>query len=198
MSPDRLDREFFARPTEVVAADLVGCGLFRKTDGGLVGGLIVETEAYGGLEDPASHAAMYTRSRAAVMASPPGTAYVYRSYGIHSCFNVVAKPRGGVGAVLLRAVEPVIGMELMRARRGAQSDRDLCRGPGRLCQAFAISVGDSLTNVVARDDLWLTHLRTVPDVARSRRIGITRAVEKPWRFFLADSPYVSSTRVSKA
>lgn len=195
MCPDRLDRAFFDRPTDTVAEALLGCMLYRRTEDGLVGGVVAETEAYGGLDDPASHAAMYTRSRASVMSSQPGTAYVYRSYGIHHCFNVVAKPEGGVGAVLLRAVEPTTGIDLMRSRRGTSADRDLCRGPGRLCQAFAISVADTLTDVVGRDDLWLERASVVPSVARSPRIGITREVERPWRFFVVGSPFVSKSRL---
>ena len=195
MCRDRLTRSFFARPTEIVAEALLGCELYRRTVEGLVGGVIVETEAYGGLDDPASHAAMYTRSRASVMASRPGTAYVYRSYGVHHCFNVVAKPEGSVGAVLVRAVEPTTGIDLMRSRRSTSSDRDLCRGPGRLCQAFAIELPDTLTDVVARDDLWLEAAKSEPFVSRSPRVGITRAVERPWRFFVPGSPFVSKGRV---
>lgn len=197
MTPDadRLDRAFFARPTEVVAEALVGCRLFRETADGLVAGRIIETEAYGGPTDPASHAAMYPRSREAVMASAPGTVYVYRSYGIHACMNVVAKEEGAVGAVLLRAVEPTMGLDLMRHRRRGCSDRDLSRGPGRLAQAFAIGLADDGSDVVARDDLWIDATRSNVVVARSQRVGITRAVEREWRFTEAGSPFVSGRRV---
>lgn len=198
MSRERLDRAFFARPTEVVAQALVGCGLYRRTDEGLVGGTIVETEAYGGPEDPASHAALYPRSRAAVMASRPGTLYVYRSYGIHNCLNVVSKPIGAIGAVLIRAIEPTVGIELLRARRGPRPDRDLCRGPGRVCQAFAIDLCDALTDIVDRDDLWLEPRAASPSLRRSPRVGITRAVAVEWRFFAGDSPFVSGDRMVAA
>ena len=196
MTPDRLDRAFFARPTALVAEELIGCGLYRRSSDGLVGGVIVETEAYGGPEDPASHAALYPRARATIMGSEPGTAYVYRSYGIHSCFNVVAKVAGGVGAVLIRAVEPTIGVELMRLRRGAKADTDLCRGPGRLCEAFAITSADAYTDVVVSDDVQFLSKDTLPVVSRSSRVGITRAVEAPWRFFVEGSRFVSSARVT--
>lgn len=194
MTPERLDRAFFARPTEVVAEDLVGCRLSRRTTDGLVGGVIVETEAYGGPEDAASHAALYPRSRATIMGSQPGTAYVYRSYGIHSCFNVVAKREGGVGAVLIRAVEPTLGMELMRVRRGTRADVDLCRGPGRLCQAFAITTADAYEDVVVSDNLWFGPRDTLLAVSRSSRVGITRGVDALWRFFVDGSRFVSAAR----
>ena len=198
MGPDasRLDRVFFARPTEVVAEALVGCWLVRETQEGLVAGRIVETEAYGGPADPASHAAMYPRSREAVMASAAGTVYVYRSYGVHACLNVVAKVDGAVGAVLIRAVQPCGGIALMRRRRGDVPDRDLCRGPGRLTQAFAITIVDSMTDVVARDDLWLEPAEGNAVVVRSPRVGITRAVDREWRFTEAASPFVSGRRVT--
>ena len=196
MTPDRLDRDFFARPAEHVAEELVGCRLYRETADGLVAGVVVETEAYGGLEDAASHAALYTRARASIMGSQPGTVYVYRSYGIHDCFNVVANVAGGLGAVLVRAVEPTLGVELMRLRRGPRADADLCRGPGRLCQAFAITTADAYTDVVASDDLWLGARDAPPVVSRSGRVGITRAVAAPLRFFVDGSPFVSATRVT--
>ena len=196
MSVERLDRAFFARPTEVVAEALVGCRLLRRTTDGLVGGVVVETEAYGGPEDLASHAALYPRSRATIMGSEPGTVYVYRSYGIHSCFNVIAKVGGGVGAVLIRAVEPTAGAELMRLRRGARADTDLCRGPGRLCQAFAITTTEANMDVVVSDDLWFGAPEAPRVVLRSTRIGITRAVDVPWRFFVEGSRFVSATQAT--
>lgn len=178
----------------MVAEELIGCGLYRRSGDGLVGGVIVETEAYGGPEDPASHAALYPRARAAIMGREPGTAYVYRSYGIHDCFNVVAKPVGEVGAVLVRAVEPTIGLDVMRRRRGGRTEVDLCRGPGRLCQAFGITKEDDDTDVVVSDDLWLGHRDVLPVVCRSSRVGITRAVDVPWRFFVDRSRFVSAAR----
>lgn len=196
MTPERLDRSFFTRPTEQVAEELVGCALFRRTADGLVGGVVVETEAYGGPEDLASHAAIYPRSRATIMGSQPGTAYVYRSYGVHSCFNVVSKLVDGVGAVLIRALEPTTGLDLMRLRRGGRAETDLCRGPGRLCQAFAITTSDAYTDVVASDDLWFEPRGAPPIVSRSTRVGITRAVSTPWRFFVDGSRFVSSGRTT--
>lgn len=196
MTPERLDRAFFTRPTDQVAEELVGCALFRRTADGLVGGVVVETEAYGGPEDLASHAAIYPRSRATIMGSQPGTAYVYRSYGVHSCFNVVSKLVDGVGAVLIRALEPTTGLDLMRFRRGERAETDLCRGPGRLCQAFAITTSDAYTDVVASDDLWFEPRGAPPIVSRSTRVGITRAVSTPWRFFVDGSRFVSAGRTT--
>ncbi len=194
--PERLDRAFFTRPTEQVAEELVGCALFRWTADGLVGGVVVETEAYGGPEDLASHAAIYPRSRTTIMGSQPGTAYVYRSYGIHHCFNVVSKLVDGIGAVLIRAVEPSIGMDLMCLRRGAKTEADLCRGPGCLCQAFAITTADAYKDVVASGDLWFEPRAATPVVSRSTRVGITRAVDTPWRFFVDGSRFVSASRTT--
>ncbi len=198
MGTDRLGRAFFIRPTEVVAEELIGCSVFRRTDDGLVGGVIVETEAYGGAEDAASHAAIYPRSRASVMASAPGTVYVYRSYGIHCCLNIVSKPLDSVGAVLLRAVEPTTGLELMRARRPGRADRDLCRGPGRVCRALGITLADAMIDVVAHGDLWIEPSEKTLCVSATPRVGITRAVDVPWRFAAAGSPFVSAMRTVPA
>lgn len=175
---------------------MVGCALFRRTADGLVGGVVVETEAYGGPEDLASHAAIYPRSRATIMGSQAGTAYVYRSYGVHSCFNVVANLAGGVGAVLIRAVEPTVGVGLMQLRRGDRAGADLCRGPGRLCLAFAITLADAYTDVVVSDDLWFGPRDVLLVVSRSTRVGISRAVGTPWRFFVHGSRFVSADRIT--
>jgi len=154
-----------------------------------VGGPIVEVEAYRE-DDPASHSFGGPRGRNVVMFGLPGVAYVYRSYGIHWCLNVVCEAEGRGAAVLIRALEPTHGLELMRERRGLTDDRRLCSGPGRLTQALGVT-GD-------HDGLALDTppFRLLPpvlplDVVRDERIGISKAVEQPWRFLAADSPYVS-------
>ncbi len=154
-----------------------------------VGGPIVEVEAYRE-DDPASHSFGGPRGRNVVMFGPPGVAYVYRSYGIHWCLNVVCEAEGRGAAVLIRALEPTHGLELMRERRGVTDDRRLCSGPGRLTQALGVT-GDY--NGRALDKLPFQLLPPVlpPDVARDERIGISKAVEQPWRFLAADSHYLS-------
>jgi DNA-3-methyladenine glycosylase len=180
-----LDAAFFARPVTEVAERLIGCGL---TFAG-VGGRIVEAEAYH-RTDPASHSFRGETRRNATMFGPVGHAYVYRSYGVHWCLNFVAGEEPG-SAVLIRALEPVFGVEAMMARRGLGNARLLCSGPGRLTQAMGIT-GEH--NGLRLDRL--PFLLTPPDdggvaVLAGRRIGLTRAVEVPWRFGLAGSHYLS-------
>lgn len=192
---DRLDREFFTRATEVVARDLVGCTLVRTLFGETVSGRIVETEAYGDETDLASHAAVYRRSRAEIMRAEPGSVYVYRSYGVHFCFNIVAHPLGGAGAVLIRAVRPVQGIELMAERRGVPADKFLANGPGRLAQAFAFSLQDNKENLVVSNDIIVLAPEEPTEVETSARIGITRDVHRLWRYFVPHSPYLSRPAV---
>lgn len=158
-----------------------------------VGGRIVEVEAYEET-DPASHSFGGPRGRNVVMFGPPGHLYVYRSYGIHWCTNVVCGPEGHGAAVLLRALEPTHGLEVMRERRGTTDDRLLCSGPGRLTQALSITGADNGA------DLRLAPFELLPPsgpapVARTPRIGITKAVEKEWRYVEAGSPAVSRKAV---
>ena len=183
----RLDAAFFARPVAEVAPGLVGCTLV--VDG--VGGTIVETERYQE-DDPASHSFRGPRGRARVMFGPPGTLYVYRSYGLHWCVNLVCEPEGRGAAVLLRALAPEIGVEAMRARRGGLADRLLCAGPGRLSSALGIDGTLDGAPAVGRDARVALHARTEPvEVACGPRIGISTATERPWRFALASSPFLS-------
>ena len=172
-----------------VARDLVGCRLFF--DG--VGGTIVETESYE-RDDPACHAYVGLTDRTEVLFGPPGLAYVYLSYGIHSLLNFVAEPEGEAAAVLIRALEPTAGLEAMRARRGERPDVELCSGPGKLTEALGIGLernGDDLS----RDPfLLLPPEDPRPAVVTGPRIGITKAVDRPWRFCAAGSAFVSRPR----
>ncbi len=183
---DPLGAGFFCRPVAEVARDLIGVTLLR--DG--VGGLVVETEAYDRL-DPASHSFAGRTRRNAAMFGPPGHAYVYRSYGIHWCLNLVCGLEPG-SAVLIRALEPRLGIPLMRERRNGAVLRDLCRGPGRLCQALAVT--DALDGQpLDGSPFRLARSRGVQAVIAGPRIGITRGVETPWRFALEGSAFVSRT-----
>lgn len=185
-----LGTDFFDRSVHTVARELIGCRLFH--DG--VGGTIVETESYE-RDDPACHAYVGLTARTEVLFGPPGRAYVYLSYGIHSLLNAVAEPEGEAAAVLIRALEPTVGLEEMRARRGARPDLDLCSGPGKLTEALGVGLdanGADLSRdpflLLPPEDGWRGEIVTGP------RVGITKAVERPWRFSLAGSPYVSRPR----
>jgi DNA-3-methyladenine glycosylase len=175
---------FFADPAAVVARKLIGATLL--VDG--VGGVIVETEAYDS-DDPASHSFGGETPRNASMFGPAGRAYVYRSYGIHWCLNFVCGERAG-SAVLIRALAPAVGLDVMRERRRLADVRLLCAGPGRLCEALAITrAHDGLP--LDRAPFALAPAASAPDVVVGPRIGIARGVETPWRFGLAGSPFLS-------
>ena len=181
----KLGGQFFARSVHDVAPDLIGCILL--VDG--VGGPIVEAEAYD-QEDPASHGFRGETARNRSMFGPPGHAYVYRSYGIHWCLNLVCEQEGAAAAVLLRALEPRHGVEDMRSRRGFDEPRLLCSGPGRLCQALAVT-GEHDGLPLDRPPFELRAREEEPEVVAGPRIGITRAADLPWRYGLAGSPYLS-------
>jgi DNA-3-methyladenine glycosylase len=181
----RLDRDFFARSVHAVAPDLIGVTLL--VDG--VGGPIVEVEAYDH-EDPAAHGYGGRTARNASMFGPPGHAYVYRSYGIHWCLNFVCEREGSASAVLIRALEPRAGLETMRERRGLDDERLLCAGPGRLCEALGVTrEHDGLP--LDRPPFELLPREGEPQIAVGPRIGITKAVEQPWRYGLASSRFLS-------
>ena len=180
-----LDREFFARSVHEVAPDLIGCTLL--VDG--VGGPIVEVEAYDH-EDPASHGFRGETARNRSMFGPPGHAYVYRSYGIHWCLNLVCEEKGVAAAVLLRGLEPTHGVEEMRARRGLDEPRLLCSGPGRLCQALVVT-GEHDGLPLDRPPFELRAREEEPELVTGPRVGITQAADLPWRYGLAGSPFLS-------
>jgi DNA-3-methyladenine glycosylase len=194
----RLPREFFARPATEVAPDLLGCVLWYQSAAGLVAVRLVEVEAYEGAADPASHAFRGQTARNAVMFGPPGHLYVYFTYGMHFCANLVCLPSL---AVLLRAGEVVAGAGLAARRRfDPARERDLARGPARLCQALAIDRGlDGADACAPRSPLGIgprlaqgaagpVHVMTGP------RVGISQAADRPWRYWLADDPHVSAYR----
>ena len=184
---------FFRRPTEVVAAELVGMVVVSSVGGELTEGRIVETEAYLGYDDPASHGYLHRRNRRnGALFGPPGSWYVYLSYGMHWCANLVCQRAGLASAVLLRALEPLAGLQIMRQRRGGVADRELCSGPGKLSQALGITRdldGSRMLGagvVVRRPDSMVGIA-----IAATPRIGITKAANWPLRFCLAGSPWTS-------
>jgi DNA-3-methyladenine glycosylase len=180
-----IGREFFARSVHEVAPDLIGALLL--VDG--VGGRIVEVEAYD-QEDPASHGFRGRTVRNASMFGPPGHAYVYRSYGIHWCLNLVCAEEGNPEAVLVRALEPTAGVETMQRRRGVTSLHALCSGPGKLCQALGVTVEhDGLA--LDRPPFRLAAREHAPRIATGPRIGITQATELSWRYGLEGSTFLS-------
>jgi DNA-3-methyladenine glycosylase len=188
----RLGADFFDRDVHDVARELIGCTLLYEG----VGGVIVEVEAYE-REDPASHSFVGVTERTKVMFGPPGHAYVYLSYGIHSLLNFVCEPEDEAAAVLIRALEPTTELEAMRARRGkARTDLDLCSGPGKLTEAIGVTLAQNGSRLDRDPFLLLPPQGTPPEVVTSPRIGITKAVEKPWRYSAAGSRYVSRPRPS--
>jgi DNA-3-methyladenine glycosylase len=184
----RLGRDFYARSVHEVARDLVGCVVRH----GETAGRVVETESYH-MEEPACHAYAGVTSRTRTLFGPPGHAYVYFSYGIHSLLNAVAEEEGVGAAVLIRALEPVDGLETMRGRRGVARDEELCNGPGKLTQALGIGLS---LNGTSLEDGPIEVLRRepgerAPRVVIGERIGISKAADLPWRFCDADSRHVS-------
>lgn len=187
--PARLQRDFFDRSVHEVARDLVGCTLLYEG----CGGTIVETESYEA-DDPACHAYVGLTERTRVLFGTPGYAYVYLSYGIHSLLNAVAEPEGEAAAVLIRALEPTQGIELMRERRGNKADIELCSGPGKLTEALGIDLSDNEADLCREPFLLTPPQGKPPQIVTGPRIGITKAVERPWRFCAAGSRFVSRPR----
>jgi DNA-3-methyladenine glycosylase len=184
----RLAKDFYARSVHEVARELIGCVVRH----GETAGRIVETESYH-MEEPACHAFAGVTERTRTLYGEPGRAYVYFSYGVHSLLNAVAEEEGVGAAVLIRALEPVDGVELMRQRRGLERVEDLCSGPGKLTQALGIGLSLNGTSLVDGPIELLTREpgSRAPRVVAGERIGITKAIELPWRFCDADSPHVS-------
>jgi DNA-3-methyladenine glycosylase len=193
---DPLPADFYARPVLDVARDLIGCTVEHQGSSGV----IVETEAYHDSE-PACHAFVGLTPRTRTLFGPPGRAYVYRSYGIHALLNAVCEPEGVGAAVLIRALEPLTGIAAMSARRGmnggsAAREHELCSGPGKLTQALGVSLADNDSSLQSgpirvgpRREEWLA-----PQIVPGSRIGISRAVELPWRFCAAGNAHVSRPR----
>ncbi|MFL5898640.1 MAG: DNA-3-methyladenine glycosylase [Solirubrobacterales bacterium] len=181
--------DFFNRSVHAVARDLIGCTLLYEG----CGGVIVETESYEA-DDPACHAYVGLTERTRVLFGPPGYAYVYLSYGIHSLLNAVAEPEGEAAAVLIRALEPTHGIEEMRGRRGGKPDLELCNGPGKLTEALGIDLSDNEADLSQEPFSFTAPEGAPPPVIAGPRIGITKAVDRPWRFSAANNPYVSRPR----
>ncbi|MFL6799255.1 MAG: DNA-3-methyladenine glycosylase [Xanthobacteraceae bacterium] len=181
----QLRASFFARSVHAVAPDLIGATLLVSG----VGGIIVEVEAYH-QSDPAAHSFRGPTERNAVMFGPPGYAYVYRSYGIHWCLNFVCEPAGAASAVLVRALAPTHRIATMRRRRGGAENRLLCAGPGRLCQALSITHAHNGLPLTRPPFQLLARSETV-EIAVGARIGISQAVDRPWRYGLKGSPFLS-------
>jgi len=177
---------FFARSVHRVAPELIGATLL--VDG--VGGIIVEVEAYHHT-DPAAHSFGGMTDRNAVMFGPPGYAYVYRSYGIHWCLNFVCEPMGSASAVLIRALEPIEGLAAMRRRRGLKEERLLCAGPGRLAQALGITRGRHNEMPLDKAPFQIIARGNKPEIVAGPRIGISKAIELPWRYGMKGSRYLS-------
>lgn len=181
----RLTRSFFRRSVHEVAPDLIGATLLV----GGIGGILVEVEAYH-QTDPAAHSFRGPTSRNAVMFGPPGFAYVYRSYGIHWCLNFVCETKGTASAVLIRAIEPTTGLPVMRRRRGVSDPRLLCSGPGRLCEALAVT--DAHYGLALDEPPFALYARQGEvQVVAGPRIGLTKAVDLPWRYGLKGSRFLS-------
>jgi DNA-3-methyladenine glycosylase len=188
-----LPRSFYARAAEQVAPDLLGQVFVRIfPDGSRASVRIVEVEAYGP-DDPASHAFRGETTRNAVMFGPPGHLYVYFTYGIHHCMNIVTGGTAEGSAVLLRAAEPLEGEEEMAVRRGREEPLELCSGPGRLAQALAVDRRDDGIDLVSGDDMWLETAARVERVAVGNRVGV-HETSRLWRYWLDGNPFVSRGR----
>jgi len=188
-----LPRDFYARDTPIVARELLGCFLETKVGGRLTSGRIVEVEAYVGPHDPAAHGYRARRTqRNAALFGPPGASYVYFIYGMHWCVNAVTETGGYPAAVLIRALEPLEGVSLMERRRGVAKRRDLCSGPGKLCQALGIT-GSMNARLLDGKQIRIVSPRTgrTVEIQSTTRIGISRAVDWPLRFVEAGSRWLS-------
>jgi len=194
----RLPRAFYERGAVTVARELLGKYLHRVLPQGELVGKIVEVEAYTA-DDPACHAFRGKTPRNAVLFDDPGLAYIYFTYGMHHCFNVSTDAFGTAGAVLVRGIEPIKGIEEMRLRRKKIArDFDLTNGPGKICAAFALDRAQNGIDLVSSDEVFITQGLPVheSEIEISTRIGITVAVEFPWRFYVKSNPFVSRGKPS--
>ncbi|HZK76480.1 MAG TPA: DNA-3-methyladenine glycosylase [Candidatus Kapabacteria bacterium] len=194
----RFRRSFYIRHSPLVAKELLGAYLHRVIDGEELIGKIVETEAYG-VGDAACHAFRGKTPRNAIMFDEGGFSYIYFTYGMHFCFNISTNVEGVAEAVLIRAVEPVHGIEMMRERRPkVRLDRELTSGPGRLCQAFGLTREQNAIDLIESDELFITRGKPVAAnlIGVSTRIGINVAQDFPWRFFIKENENVSRTKPS--
>jgi DNA-3-methyladenine glycosylase len=194
----RLTKDFYARDALSVARDLIGCLFLHRTDEGISAVRLIETEAYRGLQDPGSHGYRGVTERTRVMFGPAGRLYVYFTYGMHWCANIVCGSEGVCEAVLLRAGEPVLGLDAMKRRRGNASPLLLAAGPARLAQALAISKEHNAASLLRGGAFWcatdeLTHRYRSGDIAKTTRVGLGtgRGEELPWRFVVRGNRYAS-------
>ena len=192
-----MNHAFFRQNTVELARKLLGCLLIHRTPDGVAGGMIVEAEAYVGAIDKACHAYRNRSGRTEIMYHDGGYAYVYLIYGMHHCFNAVTGPEGEGNAVLIRALEPLIGLDLMQQRRNTKNVRHLCSGPGKVCQALGITKNEYGLDLCAADSpLRLIRYRYIPDaqIVSTPRINVAYAEEAAawlWRFYVKDNLYVS-------
>ena len=187
----KLGREFYNRPTLKVAKELLGKYLVMNMEGKKLSGKIVETEAYRGLYDPASHAYGGMTPRNRIMFGEPGHAYVYFTYGMYYCLNVITERKGVPAAVLIRALEPMEGIEIMKRRRKREKPEDLTSGPGKLCQAMGINKTLNGADLVGKTIYLENRGEKAGKIVSTDRIGIDEGKEKKWRFYLKDNKYVS-------
>lgn len=186
-----LSRDFYNRDTVQVARELLGCLLVHHSTEGLTAGIIVETEAYLQHGDPACHTHRGMTPRNKVMFGPPGHAYVYFTYGVHYCFNAVTQPDGVGDAVLIRALQPELGIELMQKRRGRERLKDLCSGPGKLVQAMGINKEHNGSDLLTGPVRIYPGEQEVSDIITTTRIGIKAGADLPLRFYIKGSHYIS-------
>ncbi|MDP3024060.1 MAG: DNA-3-methyladenine glycosylase [candidate division Zixibacteria bacterium] len=187
----KLKREFYNRPTLEVAKELLGKYLVVNKNGTKLSGKIVETEAYRGLYDPASHAYGGMTPRNRIMFGEPGYAYVYFTYGMYYCLNVITERKGFPAGVLIRALEPKNGIEIMRKKRKKEKIEDLTSGPGKLCQAMGVDKSLNGADLIGKTIYVEDRNEAVGKIVSTNRIGIDEGKEKKWRFYLRDNRFVS-------
>ena len=190
----RLPRSFFGRYTPLVARQLLGATLVRTVGSERLSGVVVETEAYRGSRDPASHAYRGKTKRNEVMFGPSGHAYVYFTMGAHYCLNVTTEGEGVAGAVLVRAIQPVEGVDEMKRRRRVEEVGRLATGPGNLTRALGVDLGLNGEDMVTSDRLFLERGRTVTRIGTSARVGVSKGMSLRWRFYALGNPFVSRGR----